>query len=129
MLDCVQATGSAGELRGGVLVKGLALSDQLMMACANEIYSNWHKDVAKTGAGNFVSCTNTVTSFFASNNDAMYYFDESSGSVNLDCSDFGTWGLTNNTIDAAGKKFGIIVVGDTTDVKIENCTIKNAAMT
>ena len=69
----------------------------------------------------------TIGNLFVDSSDAILYFDGDSGQVNLDCSDYDTWSLTNATIDASGLPFGIIIEGSASDVTVQNCTIKNAA--
>jgi parallel beta-helix repeat protein len=123
MENCVITAGGSGVTRGGILVRDLESTELVSIDCSNTISENWNRDIAKTGLGTVTSCGNAIQmggGFFADASDAVYYFDGDSGQVDLDCG--------GSIINAAGKPFGIIIVGSASDVTVQNCTIQNAAM-
>jgi hypothetical protein len=120
--NCVITGGVAGNVRGGIMVRDLDQSEEMTVMCTNTLYSNYWENVAKIGGGNVYSCGNAVASFFAEATDTVYWL-QGPTTYNLDCNE-----SASNTIDAAGKPFGIIILGSSADVTVQNCTIKNAAM-
>jgi hypothetical protein len=135
--DCVAIAGGEGSYRGGIMVRGLDPEQEMTVMCTNTITDNYYKNILKSGPGTVYNCGYVVSPFFADASDAVFYFDAISGHVELDCLDPGLLysdRVVNGTIDAATESplgprpFGIIIVGDGSDVTVKNCTIKNAAM-
>jgi parallel beta-helix repeat protein len=116
--NCVITAGEGGNVRGGILVRDLSPGEEMTVLCTNTIETNYFKDVAQTGPGTVYSCGNAITRFFASAADTKYYYE--SVTVNHNCG--------GSVINAEGKPFGIVILGSDSDVTVQNCTIKNAAM-
>jgi len=122
---------AAGAVEGGILVRNLGAGETLE-ECGNSIYSNRNKDIGYKGGGTLTNCgtIKNQKSFFATSDDAVIYL-ENLADVDLDCANpppLYAPSITNQVIDAAGFKFGILITGSVTNATVRNCTIKNAAM-
>ena len=137
MQDCAPIAGGEGSYRGGILVRGLEEAEEMTVMCTNTISDNYYGNVVKGGDGTVYSCGNAVNVFFADASKSIFYFNDDSGHVELDCLDPGLLysdRVVDGTIDVATESplgeraFGILIAGSVSDVTVRNCTIKNAAM-
>jgi len=126
LVNCQRIGFGSESARGGILVRGLGIGENLSVDCNNTISSNYFNEIAKTGLGLVTSCGNAIVQgTIFSDSSAVYYYNEESGKVIHDC---GGSVINAATDKGSPRPFGILIEGSNSDVTVRNCTIKNAAM-